>query len=862
MEDFEGLIEFLRLNRRSDEAKARGPELPSELMLTTLEDTEVYSVSRETFESDFETYRRLVSIFEIHDPEYIYLEENNGQRKYYILNTQEQYVNLRNNQVETPTQQELHQFPVIYEFNQYFYDIEINKVVTSGNYLETIPLFFDNIPFDPRGQYLDAVKSTQYDYDFENHRSSWANLVEFFGERFTHESKVDVRKGTLMGTAYIIPTMEVIFNNPFQYKLKYPYVINGYTPTIMLPDDDCALVLKFYDVSGLLSFLNETLFSQGFDMELTQESRRDELRKVFRKEILDRLEYNYYGITSTTQFHEILKVLYYLPENIAKEINQNVTWSLFEIGLKGEGFSNNLDVAAEDVFVKLIDLLVLQGQSKKLLDFLGKKFDDTDTLWLERLDKKIDGGNNSKLAYSISKAWLSTSYPYPYDEENKKLYATSDGPLLLPYQSEKWLGLYFDNAKISWDTNKKNQRLVKVVLKTGQRENRLATNPTEGLPDDITEEFWYHPYHPLYIKNVEKQYTSLQLSAIVPAYMLLANDRKQFWHNVVTGGEYVLDVLAIASGVGVLAEISYGIVSTLSILRGIGAVAGLSSGIASAAMKLTNATDSKLGQTLCEYLFWIEMASLAGQLTVSIRKGLKQSALQLVEQQDDVLRLEKQLDEVVIEEQNGTTRRLNQEEKDNFLDDLEEKAGLSETSGGTRKKRIKYKGKIFIKKKPLQNLLREYVDEATVLWKDPASRPGAVAALEGEINGKVYQVLSYSSKGISKSVIVGRRHTLVHEWLTEIAKGIDNGHLLKRATHGRCAEPVCISEFLFEAERQLGLKANSMKIEQARVILGKTKSKAIAIYNTKNSKLVHGLDKKACRSCNPLLKYFGITEIK
>lgn len=77
-----------------------------------------------------------------------------------------------------------------------------------------------------------------------------------------------------------------------------------------------------------------------------------------------------------------------------------------------------------------------------------------------------------------------------------------------------------------------------------------------------------------------------------------------------------------------------------------------------------------------------------------------------------------------------------------------------------------------------------------------------------------------------------------------------------------CGEPVCISEFLFEAEKRLGMPKNSMKIEQAREILSKTRSRAVAIPNGKNDKLIHVLTKKAFESCNPMLKYFKITEIK
>lgn len=174
-----------------------------------------------------------------------------------------------------------------------------------------------------------------------------------------------------------------------------------------------------------------------------------------------------------------------------------------------------------------------------------------------------------------------------------------------------------------------------------------------------------------------------------------------------------------------------------------------------------------------------------------------------------------------------------------------------------KRKTPKKELKVFKKTLDLSKVLSNYADDALTKWKNPFTRPGAVAILEGEIKGKTYQAVSYSSKGIAKSIRVGRRHKLVQEWLEEIAEeGIKN-----RRNHGFCAEPVCISEFLFEAEKQLGLKANSMKIAQAREILSKTRSKALRIYNDPNSKLAHGLSKKACESCNPMLDYFRINEI-
>ncbi|WP_336690272.1 MULTISPECIES: YwqJ-related putative deaminase [unclassified Chryseobacterium] len=193
---------------------------------------------------------------------------------------------------------------------------------------------------------------------------------------------------------------------------------------------------------------------------------------------------------------------------------------------------------------------------------------------------------------------------------------------------------------------------------------------------------------------------------------------------------------------------------------------------------------------------------------------------------------------------------------------LEEKAPIyeeiEEVTVTSKRKKLSKEKKVFLKKIDMNVLLRQYADDALTKWKNPDLRPGAVAVLEGEIKDTTYQAVSYSSKGIRKASMSTRRHKLVEEWLTKIA----DEKLRLRGPHGMCGEPVCISEFLFEAEKRLGMPKNSMKIEQAREILSKTRSRAVAIPNGKNDKLIHGLTKKACESCNPMLKYFKIAEIK
>ncbi|CAL2089071.1 YwqJ-related putative deaminase [Tenacibaculum sp. 190524A05c] len=154
--------------------------------------------------------------------------------------------------------------------------------------------------------------------------------------------------------------------------------------------------------------------------------------------------------------------------------------------------------------------------------------------------------------------------------------------------------------------------------------------------------------------------------------------------------------------------------------------------------------------------------------------------------------------------------------------------------------------------------LDSFVDEALQIPKE--KRTGAAAVLEGTINGKLEVLVNYTSKGLNKSQIRGRRHKLVDDWLEVIAKR-DYPHLFQRRNHGRCAEPINISEWLFKAEKSLGIKKNGMTIDQARVVFADVVSKAKSIENTGVDKLSHGLHKNACRTCNPLLDYFNIKEV-
>lgn len=87
-----------------------------------------------------------------------------------------------------------------------------------------------------------------------------------------------------------------------------------------------------------------------------------------------------------------------------------------------------------------------------------------------------------------------------------------------------------------------------------------------------------------------------------------------------------------------------------------------------------------------------------------------------------------------------------------------------------------------------------------------------------------------------------------------------NGSIKLPEHHGKCAEVVNISEWLWKIDPK-----GKMKIGEARKLFQGVSSHAKQIGNLKvKGKVVlsHGEYKEACNSCNPLLEYFNIKEFK
>ena len=144
-------------------------------------------------------------------------------------------------------------------------------------------------------------------------------------------------------------------------------------------------------------------------------------------------------------------------------------------------------------------------------------------------------------------------------------------------------------------------------------------------------------------------------------------------------------------------------------------------------------------------------------------------------------------------------------------------------------------------------LLKKYADNA-ILGYTKLQRPTVVSVLEG--NGK--RVFAYSNKAkLAANEIPKGLHPLVKKWLKEADEVIQ-----QRPQHGKCAEPSAISKWLWEFDPN-----GKMTIEQARKQFDGVVSKAINIESKKIKRIQHGTYKEACKSCNPLLEFFNITEV-
>lgn len=676
MAKIKDIIEFLRLNRRNEEAN-KTPVTPNYVILESLDTHKEYTVSKDDFEN-FDKYIRLVNVLNDYKANYIYILETNANKTFYIKNASSKFVDIITHQVNNAvTENSLKQYEIDFGSNFYFYDTSQNNVVISVTQLAEIKIFSDTIKYIPNEEPIKSFQNDDYAYNYDSHESISHSILKRIAvaasSRYTpsgiysSDRMVKLTKSEENGKMFLIPGIkhDTLRGKYFlQYQFWKPRQDSEQKiKPFYAPIGDVAMTLEFNYIGAFLSFLNETIFSQpNFNYSSENNGKREEFKEQFKNIVIVPLE-NYTLRDTDKYYREIIEVFYYLHEDVASTINPNIIWKLINKAIENDGLTN-FSINEEDLFIKLLEtLLATEGREEKFLIRLNETISVKNTTTvLEYLYDRLNGENGVKFVNLINKAWRKTRFAKPDIEKNPE-FASTDGPLMFPYESEKWLGLYFSNAKVSFENNSKKERLLNVAVTTDQYKKVTKITPkgdTYETREKIKEHFWYHPFYPVYLKNVEKQDSELKLDSIVPAFVLKANEDKQFWSNVITSAEYALDVATTLSGIGnitkfryltrvtQLAEVIEGtnaiskVAKAANILRYVKGAAGvveLTSGSINLMIKITGAKDTEFGESLSKVLFYLELITLAGELTTSMKMGLKKSAKEAIEESNGALRV-------------------------------------------------------------------------------------------------------------------------------------------------------------------------------------------------------------------------------
>lgn len=209
-------------------------------------------------------------------------------------------------------------------------------------------------------------------------------------------------------------------------------------------------------------------------------------------------------------------------------------------------------------------------------------------------------------------------------------------------------------------------------------------------------------------------------------------------------------------------------------VTGFAAAIEITSGTISTLFKLTEIRDTDLGKKILEYLFWLELLSLSGELTVAIHNGLRKSARKLVQKPEDAAKLEKQLDDLV---ENG---QISRKQADEVVEELRMVAGVTVINKFEDAYKIRYIGR------KLQNL----VDEATALAKYGKIGKQTVQEVNIQVQKLVSSLsktklerhvmvsgMTYAKNGIISKTFVRHNFTKM-EGIDEIGKLASNGKFL------------------------------------------------------------------------------------
>jgi hypothetical protein len=546
---------------------------------------------------------------------------------------------------------------IIGSTTNYYYNHQNHKIIFVSPLKEIVVT-------NPVKQYkpnnINASDGEEFVFNYLDHEG----YTEDFGDKFlrsldiietyskpkenTKRRTVTLRKSKNIGRMHLIPnlTNKSLFNG---HNLKYNFVEDGIPFNSYMAE--WAIKLNFNYFGSLLEFINRTVFNHLDDLSLFDNGQYS----LFFDDYMDYVE----KLLKHHRGNQILEVLYYVPIFVFKKIDLNFLWNILDEVLDQP--VTNVGLNKEDITIKILEGIALGYEGKYnnknifLAELINRKTKNKEQ-FIKRLFYRIDGENYKNLLNFLWDIWKKSTYAELAPEKNHLINFTDKNPLLLDYRSKKSLGLHVDNAVIDWDKN--DEIDVTLTVGTGVFETNTEDNGQGGVTIETTEikethEYSYHPFAPIVIINAdnptfiykdpeqeENNFTKL------PAFLLHTHKKKAFWENIMTVGEYTVDVITTLSGVGNILKFgrlykvlqagkkltsgSRTFTKTVTGVKGVAGVAEISSGSVNFLLKLTGVNDTDLGREISKYLFYFEIAALSGELSLALYSKLQTSARKIL----------------------------------------------------------------------------------------------------------------------------------------------------------------------------------------------------------------------------------------
>ncbi|UUC46334.1 hypothetical protein [Flavobacterium cerinum] len=509
MNDFSYLIEYLRIGRRQEDAAKR--ELRFEVIIVNENyNIEVMESTQYILKTDFDNPALITPLADILEgQEELFFTNDAGTLTYYIrreaANNTYEYRNILSGGWITLSDQTLYSVPVPFSKELYFYS-EVYRSVILKQLDEILPIT-DWFIYHPND--IPMINDGEYGFDYKDDHGNTKNdplkliFLQFISATVSaYKRNVTVGKSPFSNKTYLFPIVSKMSN---RYILKYHIKTDDPLETLRF-QEIWSIRLEFTYLGSCLEFLNQTIMHDydGLNWETKP-----------RKAFLDSYKTIVNNALTAANFgsiENVLEILYYLPKAFIKEIDKNLLWNFLDRSL--EGLVTNIGLDKEDLVLVLLEALseVERTPTIFLSELIQPKSGGESRFLL--LYRKINGENFKQTIQLLYKFWLKSAF----SDIDNPVFKNSDGPLFLPYKSDKFLGFY--NSNKNFEFQKDNTILVTPDDHYIDEIISVANPAFRNVISDVIEdkiEYHYHPFQPVYLTETEQE-AEIDLPKIVPAF--------------------------------------------------------------------------------------------------------------------------------------------------------------------------------------------------------------------------------------------------------------------------------------------------------------------------------------------------------